>query len=102
MTPAAYTQIFTASSGTGTLEAARGTDHLTMNGVTLQGEQDIFGHPVGTAALATLEAAGSSWSGGTFNGSSWSGSSWSGSSWSGSSWSGSSWSGSSWSGGSWT
>ena len=88
-------------TGTGSVEAARGADHLTRDGVVLSGERDIFGLPVATSALAALEASGSSWSGGTWNGSSWSGSSWSGSSWSGSSWSGSSWSGSSWSGGSW-
>jgi len=91
-----------ASIGTGSLEASRGSDHLSMNGVLLQGEQDIFGQPFNSAAMAALEAAGSSWSGGNWNGSSWSGSSWSGSSWSGSSWSGSSWSGSSWSGSSWS
>jgi serine protease AprX len=90
------------STGTGSLEASRGSDHISMNGVVLQGEQDIFGQPFNSAAMAALEAAGSSWSGGVWNGSSWSGNSWSGSSWSGSSWSGSSWSGSSWSGSSWS
>jgi len=88
--------------GTGSLEAARGSDHISQNGVVLQGEQDIFGQPFNSAAMAALEAAGSSWSGGMWNGSSWSGSSWSGSSWSGSSWSGSSWSDESWSGSSWS
>jgi serine protease AprX len=90
------------STGTGSLEASRGTDHISSNGVLLQGEQDIFGKPFSSAAMAALEAAGSSWSGGMWNGSVWTGSSWSGSSWSGSSWSGSSWSGSSWSGSSWS
>jgi len=90
------------STGTGSLEASRGTDHISLNGVVLQGEQDIFGEPFSSAAIAALEAAGSSWSGGIWNGSLWTGSSWSGSSWSGSSWSGSSWSGSSWSGSSWS
>ena len=90
------------STGTGSLEASRGTDHISLNGVPLQGEQDIFGMPFNSAAVAGLEAAGSSWSGGIWNGSLWTGSSWSGSSWSGSSWSGSSWSGSSWSGSSWS
>jgi serine protease AprX len=90
------------SSGTGSLELARGSEHLTRDGVVLVGEQDIFGQPFDSSAMAALEAAGSSWSGGTWNGSTWSGSSWSGSSWSGSSWSGSSWSGSSWSGSSWS
>jgi serine protease AprX len=88
---------FAPSAGTGSLEASRGTDHISMNGVQLQGEQDIFGMPFNSAAMAVAEAAGHSWSGGTWNGSVWTGSSWSGSSWSGHSWSGSSWSGSSWS-----
>jgi serine protease AprX len=90
------------STGTGSLEAARGTERIARDGVLLSGEKDIFGKAFNAAAMATAEAAGSSWSGGTWNGSSWSGSSWSGSSWSGSSWSGSSWSGSSWSGSSWS
>jgi len=90
------------ASGAGSLELSRGTDHLSMDGVVLQGEQDIFGQPFDSRAMAALEAAGSSWSGGMWNGSTWTGSSWSGSSWSGSSWSGSSWSGSSWSGSSWS
>jgi serine protease AprX len=100
--PVSYTQKFTSSTGTGSLELARGTDHIAANGVVLSGEKDIFGKAFDAAAIATAEAAGSSWSGGTWNGSSWSGSSWSGSSWSGSSWSGNSWSGNSWSGNSWS
>jgi serine protease AprX len=90
------------STGTGSLEASRGTDHISFNGTELQGEQDIFGMPFDSAAMASLETSGSSWSGGTWNGSLWTGSSWSGSSWSGSSWSGSGWPGSSWSGSSWS
>ena len=97
-----WRQTWPASTGTGSLEASRGTDHLTRDGVVLQGEQDIFGRPVSTPSLAALEAAGSSWSGGAWNGSSWSGSSWSGSSWSGNTWSGNTWSGSSWSAANWT
>jgi serine protease AprX len=101
-TPVAYTQSFTPGTGTGTIEAARGTDHISINGVTLTGEKDIFGRPYNATTMAAAMAAGTIWSGGLWNGSSWSGSSWSGSSWSGSSWSGSSWSGSSWSGSSWS
>ncbi len=95
-------QWFIPSSGTGSLEATRGQDHLTQDGVVLTGQKDIFGAEFDSASMATSEAAGSSWSGGDWNGNSWSGSSWSGSSWSGNSWSGSSWSGSSWSGSSWS
>ncbi|MFN0280463.1 MAG: S8 family serine peptidase [Kineosporiaceae bacterium] len=101
-TPAAYTQVFTKATGTGSLEAARGTDHLTANGVVLTGEKDIFGQAFSSTAMAVAEAAGSSWSGGTWNGRNWTGSSWAGSSWAGSSWAGSSWAGSSWAGSSWS
>jgi serine protease AprX len=90
------------SAGIGSLELARGTDHLTRDGVVLVGEQDIFGHVFNSAAMAALEAADASWTGGDWNGNSWSGNSWSGNSWSGNSWSGNSWSGNSWSGNSWS
>jgi serine protease AprX len=100
-TPAAHTQVFTPATGAGSLEAARGTDHLSANGVVLTGEKDIFGRTFNATTVAAASAAGSSWSGGTWNGSSWAGSSWAGSSWAGSSWAGSSWAGSSWAGSSW-
>ena len=90
------------STGTGSLDQARGSVYVVNSGVTLRGEQDIFGHAFDSTAMATAEAAGNSWSGGTWNGNTWSGSSWSGNSWSGNTWSGNSWSGSSWSGNSWS
>jgi serine protease AprX len=102
LAPKTWTVPATPSTGTGSLELARGSLHVENYGSVLQGEKDIFGMPFVSAQMALLEAAGSSWSGGMWNGSSWSGSSWSGSSWSGSSWSASSWSGSSWSGSSWS
>ena len=95
-------QTWPSATGTGSLELARGADHLSHNGVVLTGEMDIFGHAFDAAAMAGLEAAGNSWSGGTWNGNSWSGNGWSGNSWSGNSWSGNSWSGNSWSGNSWS
>ncbi len=100
--PANYVQSWTAGTGSGSLELARGSDHLTADGVVLQGEQDIFGQAFDSTGMAAAEAAGNSWSGGTWNGNSWSGNSWSGNSWSGNSWSGNSWSGNSWSGNSWS
>jgi serine protease AprX len=95
-------QTWTRSTGTGTLEGARGSDHLSQNGVTLAGERDIFGKPFSTVSWAPLAAAGSSWSGGTWNGTTWSGTTWSGTSWSGTAWSGTTWSGISWSGTTWS
>jgi serine protease AprX len=97
-----WTQNFAPSQGTGTLEAARGSLHVTANGVTLTGEQDVQSSAFNAASMAALEASGQSWSGGTWNGQTWSGQSWSGQSWSGQSWSGQSWSGQSWSGQSWS
>jgi Subtilase family len=95
-------QNFPFSTGLGSLELSRGGDHISIDGVELTGNQDIFGNPFDLSSLATAEANGSSWSGGAWNGSTWSGSSWSGHSWSGHSWSGHSWSGSSWSGSTWS
>ena len=94
-------QTFAQSTGTGSLDLARGDAHLVLGGVALTGERDIMGKPFNAPLMAAAEATGSSWAGGTWNGSSWAGSSWAGSSWAGSSWSGSSWAGSSWSGSSW-
>ncbi len=95
-------QTWAPSTGLGTLEGARGGEHLEQNGVVLSGEQDIFGRPFVSAMWAPLSALGVSWSGGTWSGGTWSGVSWSGVSWSGVSWSGVSWSGVSWSGVSWS
>jgi serine protease AprX len=97
-----WTQIWAPSTGTGSVEGSRGSDHITRDGVMLAGEQDIFGAKIDAPSLAAAEATGNSWSGGAWNGSSWSGNSWSGNSWSGNSWSGNSWSGNSWSSGAWS
>jgi serine protease AprX len=97
-----YSQTIEWARGGGSIELARGSDHLTRDGVVLKGEHDIFGKWLNADVLNVLQAAGNSWSGGTWNGSVWTGNSWSGNSWSGSSWSGNSWSGNSWSGSSWS
>ena len=92
------TQNFDRSTGTGSLEAARGSYHLEHDGVVLEGQQDVFGNSGDGASWSSLAAAGASWSGGDWNGASWSGASWSGMSWSGASWSGNGWLGLSWNG----
>jgi serine protease AprX len=99
--PTSYVQKFTNSNGGGPVEASRGSDHLTRDGVVLSGEKDIFGKPF-VAGTAGSTWSGGSWSGSTWSGSTWSGSTWSGSTWSGSTWSGSTWSGSTWSGSTWS
>lgn len=95
-------QTWPSSTGTGSIEGSRGTDHVTRDEVTLSGEQDIFGAAVDTTLLALAEAEGNSWSDGMWNGSNWSGNSWSGNSWSTTAWEGNSWSGNSWSTGTWS
>ena len=93
------------SSGSAAPAAARsmprGGSIVSLNGVQLTGEQDIFGNPVDTGQLATAEDAGTAWNGGTWNGTSWAGDGWTGTSWAGTSWAGTSWAGTSWAGTSW-
>jgi serine protease AprX len=95
-----YKQPATGATGTGSLEAARGSAHVTANGVDLTGEQDIFGQSWNGWAAAS--GNGTAWNGGDFNGHSWTGSSWSGSSWTSMTWDGHSWTDNDWSGHSWT
>jgi serine protease AprX len=90
------------SFGSGSIELARGSRHIVLGGVPLRGEQDIFGRPVSTPALAALEAQAAAWRGGDWNGSTWTGSTWTGSTWTGSAWTGNSWTGSTWTGSAWT
>jgi serine protease AprX len=114
-TPSATSAVQThqASEGTGSLEAARGSNHVYDEGVALEGEIDIMSlqwtpYQCTTVSYgkgkdkSTVTECDSKWTGGDFNGASWSGASWSGASWSGASWSGASWSGASWSGASWS
>jgi subtilisin family serine protease len=96
------TQTWPRSTGTGSLELARGSGHIVDEGGELRGEIDIFGNPWDGQSWSGQSWSGQAWSGGLWNGQSWSGQSWSGQSWSGQSWSGQSWSGQSWSGQSWS
>lgn len=91
------------SLGTGTLDQARGGVASLTDGATgLTGEQDVMGMRWDSAALATAEAAGTSWSDGVWNGSTWTGARWSGGTWDGARWSSVSWEGARWSGSDWT
>jgi serine protease AprX len=111
--PTSAEQTHQRSDGSGSLEAARGSNHVYDNDIPLQGEIDIMSSPWTPYQCQTVTygkgkdrydvtECESKWTGGDFNGASWSGASWSGASWSGASWSGASWSGASWSGASWS
>jgi serine protease AprX len=119
-TPANAVQKHAVSTGTGSLEAARGSVHVEVDGEKVVGEVDVAGETFDGETSEVLEKqaettgettdvaadeptlSGVSWSGVSWSGVSWSGVSWSGVSWSGVSWSGVSWSGVSWSGVSWS
>jgi subtilisin family serine protease len=110
-------QNFQTSTGNGSLEAARGSVHLSQivtagdvdHGkpgarieLVLTGEQDIFGAPWDGNSWTGNSWTGNSWTGGMWNGNSWTGNSWTGNSWTGDTWDGNSWTGNSWTGNSWT
>ncbi len=104
-------QTLPASTGLGSLEAARGSQHVAMDDAELRGEAHVLGS-FDARTWAPRSAAFSAWSGGTWAGSdwtsgcwcsdSWTGRSWTGKSWTGKSWTGKSWTGAAWSGKSWT
>ena len=50
-------QTFVRSTGTGSLDAARGSARVELNGVTLTGEKDIFGKSYSTATRSVQEAS---------------------------------------------
>ncbi len=107
-----------SSDGGGSLELARGTDHVSdEDGTDLTGEVDIFGTPFVSTSIAAAERDAKAWDLTQWNGnhwigdgwtdttdgdSAWSGRTWSGRTWSGRTWSGRTWSGRTWSGRTWS
>src|SRR3954462_8491826 len=100
--PGTSAQPWTPSSGLGTLEGARGSDHVGDNGTDLTGEKDIFGRPWVASTWAAASASGTAWSGGVWNGSTWTGACWCSTSWANSTWSNSTWSGNDWANSTWS
>jgi serine protease AprX len=92
------------STGTGSLEAARGGAHVvdSATGVELTGEYDAFGKAWNAPLWAAAVATNTSWVGGAWNGSTITGSDWSGTSWTGNSWLSQYWTANLWDGSSWT
>lgn len=91
------------SSGTGSLELARGGSHVAHPEtlVELIGEFDIFGRPWIPATWASTSRAGTSWSGGSFNGSVWTGTGWTTGGLTGKTWRSATWVASDWTGKTW-
>jgi serine protease AprX len=102
-TPTGATQAWPTAAGTGSLELARGTAHVTdQNGVALTGEQDVFGQAWDGRMWSGRMWSGDSWTADAWLGRMWSGRMWSGDSWTGRMWSGRMWSGDTWSGRTWS
>lgn len=96
------TQDWPRSMGTGSLELARGSVHVSLDGAPLVGEQSVFLTAWSVLGWTTSVLLGTAWTGGSWTGNSWTGNSWTGGSWTGNSWTGNSWTGNSWTGNSWT
>jgi serine protease AprX len=102
-----------ASTGTGTLQGARGTTAVTFSNdpQTLTGERDLFG-PFDTAAWFKASVAGTSWQGGSWMGHAWTGdtmgpvvdgqATWTGRIWAGRTWSGRIWADVAWADAAWS
>lgn len=112
-TPTA-TQSFTRSTGLGTLERARGSVHVSLDGVELRGETDVQGGAWVPTRWAPLASSAKAWTGGSWNGNVWTagpwsdgtgfwpGRTWKGATWTGRTWKGDAWAGRTWKGDTWT
>jgi serine protease AprX len=95
-------QMAAASTGSGTLDGARGGVYVTDNGVNLTGQKDIFGQPFTSTTMAAAQVSATAWTGGVWSGSRWTGDGWTGSRWTSANWTGTDWAGSRWTGSRWT
>jgi serine protease AprX len=101
--PTGVAQPATGATGSGSIEAARGSAHVSNGYGLLSGETDIFGRAWNPSAWAAASAARTSWSGGAWGGVDWTDATWSSSgSWSASSWTAEDWTAHSWTAHSWT
>ncbi|MCB1039417.1 MAG: S8 family serine peptidase, partial [Acidimicrobiales bacterium] len=112
--PSRTTQDLAASTGKGSLERARGSVHVSLDGRELRGEIDVQSAPWTPDVWAPLSSAGTAWSGGTWNGNVWAGAgyqdgsaaftgrTWKSATWTGRTWKGDTWTGRTWKGDSWT
>jgi serine protease AprX len=101
LTPTTAKQPWTLSTGSGSVEATRGTSHVVANDVTLSGDKSIFG-PFSSTGWAAKAATQTSWSGGTWMGFRMAADGWTGTSFASKTWGPAAWPGAPWGGtGSW-
>jgi serine protease AprX len=90
------------SSGTGSLEAARGSLHLVDGSAVLSGEVDIFGRPWSGSTWAWQSSARNVWNGGYWRGERLTGDSWQSGAWPTTAWTAPDWGGESYASDGWT
>lgn len=95
-------QTWQPSDGSGSMDGARGSVRVALDGVVLEGELDVFGRSWSGAKWSDDSWSGAKWSAGEWSGAKWSGAKWSADLWSGSSWTGAKWSADFWSGAKWS
>jgi serine protease AprX len=91
-----------SSTGSGSIDASRGSQQLSLDGTPLAGDVDIFGGEYDAAAHAQAEANATAWNGGTWNGRRWAADDWSSTGWDAATWESNSWAGTDWTGAEWS
>ena len=94
-------QSWPRATGTGLLEAARGTHHVVLRGQPVTGEVDVAGHRWRGLRWFARLWAGHTWDGHTWDGHTWDGHTWDGHTWDGHTWDGHTWDGHTWDGHTW-
>ena len=95
-------QTWQPSDGSGTMDGARGSVRVALDGIVLEGDLDVFGRSWSGAKWSEDSWSGAKWSAGAWTGAKWSGAKWSADMWSGTSWDGAKWSSDFWSGAKWS
>ena len=89
-------------TGTGSLEASRGSAHISNGTSDLTGEVDVLGQAWNGAAWARSTSTLTAWQGGQWRGTTWTGATWSGGAWPTTQWTATDWDGVSYASDQWT
>jgi len=95
---AASVQLTLPATGLGSLDAARGSGGLLLDGAPVSGQLTILGLTIGTST----EGVEGGWDGNRWTGNRWTDGGWTGNRWTGNRWTGNRWTGNRWTGNRWT
>ena len=90
-TPADAEQDWPRAYGTGSLDLARGSARVALDGVPLVGERSVFYTAWGLPGALAAVLGGRPWSGGGWTGGTWTGNTWTGNTWTGNTWTSAEW-----------